>query len=194
MLAPRRTIAPAVTALSLVDAKAQIKPDTDEEDSLIGTYIDAAVSYLDGWHGVLARALITQTWEQDFECFSDLMRLPLDPVQSITSIAYFDENNVQQTLDPSVFQLLTDGGGPFVTSAPDQDWPSTFDRLDAITVTFVAGYGDAPADVPASLRHAMLLMVTNWFENREAVVVGTSAINLPLGVDALLQPYRRRTH
>lgn len=37
---------------------------------------------------------------------------------------------------------------------------------------------------------AMLLLIGHLYENREAVTVGEAAAELPLGVDALLIPYR----
>ncbi|HEJ7889811.1 TPA: phage gp6-like head-tail connector protein [Serratia liquefaciens] len=40
------------------------------------------------------------------------------------------------------------------------------------------------------VRAAMLLLIGTWYANRESVVVGQSAITLPLAVESLLQPYR----
>ncbi len=40
------------------------------------------------------------------------------------------------------------------------------------------------------IRLAMLLCIGNWYANREAAVIGDTAVELPLAVDALLQPYR----
>ncbi len=41
-----------------------------------------------------------------------------------------------------------------------------------------------------SIRAAMLLMVGHWYENREAVIVGSISSELPLAVECLLHPYR----
>lgn len=41
-------------------------------------------------------------------------------------------------------------------------------------------------EVPENIRHAMLMMIAHWFENREAVIVGESASELPFAVQALL--------
>ncbi|XBS71154.1 head-tail connector protein [Acerihabitans sp. KWT182] len=40
------------------------------------------------------------------------------------------------------------------------------------------------------IRMAMLLCIGNWYANREVSVIGDTAVELPLAVDALLQPYR----
>lgn len=37
---------------------------------------------------------------------------------------------------------------------------------------------------------AMLLMIGHWFENREVVVIGASASELPMAVNALIKPYQ----
>jgi len=40
------------------------------------------------------------------------------------------------------------------------------------------------------VRTAMLLLIGHWYANREAVVSGSTAAELPLAVEALLQPWR----
>ncbi len=44
--------------------------------------------------------------------------------------------------------------------------------------------------VPTPIRQAMLLMVGHLYENREASTVGPAITELPMGVEALLAPYR----
>jgi len=44
--------------------------------------------------------------------------------------------------------------------------------------------------VPAPIKHAALLMVGHFYENREAVPDFRAATVLPLGVEALVAPYR----
>lgn len=49
---------------------------------------------------------------------------------------------------------------------------------------------DAPMLLDASLRMAMLMLVAHWYENREAVIVGSISSAIPLAVESLIQPYR----
>lgn len=193
MLAPVRTVAPTATIVSLSDAKRHVRVDGDDEDALIGGLVNAAVAHLDGYSGVLGRALTTQTWTQDFSAFSDTMRLPVGNLLSVTSIAYYDSTNAQQTLASSVYDGLSDTLGPYITRKPDQAWPSTYTRPDAVRVTWSAGYGPLASDVPIPIKQAILLLVGHWYANREAVVAapGIVAVELPVAVDALLSPYSR---
>lgn len=41
-----------------------------------------------------------------------------------------------------------------------------------------------------ALTTAMLLMIGHWFENRESVVIGTIATELPMAVNSLIKPYQ----
>lgn len=187
MLIPRRTVAPAVTPISLADAKANLRVDQTDEDSLITALIEAATANLDGFFGILGRCMVTQTWQQDFDELAEVLRLPL-PAASIASISYFDASNVSQTLNAAWSRLYEDAGGSYVLTDPAQSWPATYDRPDALTVTFTAGYGAAAA-VPGALRQALQLLVAHYNLNREATTA-LSLEELPLGVRALVVPYR----
>lgn len=207
MLAPVRTVAPAATPVSVAEAKTQLGITGSGQDTLVGALIDAATQRLDGRAGILGRALVNQTWEQAFGCFSTPLRLPLAPVSSITEITYFDGDNATQTLSADVYRLLADARGPYVARKPDQDWPGTYAREDAVTVTFVAGYGAAGSNVPAPIRQAIILMVRELYEFAQQdsrlvreQVPGVGMVEyaqsaaqspLPRAAAALLAPYRR---
>src|SRR3546814_18653480 len=59
-------------------------------------------------------------------------------------------------------------------------WPA-IGRNGYATVTYTAGY--APEEVPVALVQAMLLLIGHSFSNREAVSVGNTGSEIPLGVD-----------
>ena len=186
MLAPVRTVAPTTMPVSLAEAKAYLRVDHDDQDDLITAQIKAATAYLDGYAGILGRALVTQTWRQDFAGFADRLPLPVSPVIAIVSVSYFDGGNVQQTLDAGVYDLFADARGAYVTLRPGQVWPVTFYRPDAVTITFTAGFG-AAADVPEPIRQAILLIVQRLFDGTDTSI----DVAIDRTVHALIAPYRR---
>jgi len=72
--------------------------------------------------------------------------------------------------------------------ADGRAFPSTHPGFSAVSVQFVAGYGDA-TDVPAGIKHAVLLIVGDLYENRENAAP-RGASSLPLTAERLLWPYR----
>jgi len=190
MLVPVRTVAPAADVVSLTEAKAHLKVEHTTDDTLIAGLIAAATQHLDGWSGALGRCLVTQTWRQSFDAFQacGTIRLALPDVQSVV-VAYTDTAGDPQTLDAANYHLINDVYGAAVVLASGATWPASAERPDAVSVTFVAGYGLAAA-VPAPIKAAILLHVGNLYENRSAVD-DDSLAPLPMAYDALIGPYRR---
>lgn len=187
-----RTAEPADTPITLTEAKDHLRVQHSAEDTLIGSLVDAVVSFFDAPNGVIGKALYTQTWELSVRSADSKSRieLPVTPVQSVSTISYYDGDNTQQTLTVDDFYLHTNEDWAYLTPKTGVSWPTTYNRLDAITVTFVAGYGEA-AEIPQGIKQAMLLLLTHWYENRSATIVGTSAQEMPLAVQSLVNLHRK---
>jgi len=180
----KRTTPPASEPISLSEVKAHVRVDSTDDDTLLTGLIAAAVAHLDG-QGVLGRAMITQSWSQWVSQSPGVVRLTVGPFQSLTSVEYYDVDNALQTGTLTDFEIRLDGDFVLVKPKEDHVWPHAYIRQDAIKITYVAGFGDAAADVPQSVRQAMLLMIGHWYENREAVAEGNFK-ELPMAVDALI--------
>lgn len=181
---------PTAEPISLAEAKAHCRIYGSDDDGLIAGYIMAARSIVERAYNL---ALITQTWDMTLPCWPDPcghFLLGLSPVQSVTSIKYYDTANVQQTLSATAYDFDGAQEPARVTLAFGYVWPMHYVRLAPIAIRFVAGYGSQPGSVPEPIRLALLLLVGHFYENREAVLVGQTAADLPFGVDALLSPYR----
>lgn len=175
-------ITPATAVVSWAEAQAHLRLDTTTDQAMVEAMVASVTGWLSGPGGWLGRSIGSQTLEARFERFTcDQVVLPYGPVTSITSIKYLDEDGVEQTLSPSVYQRLTDGR---VVLNLDEEWPDLYDDAEAVRVRYVTG------DVPAAIKAAILLMVGHLYANRETVVTGTIATQLPLSVKSLLEPYR----
>ena len=191
MLKPVRTVAPAKQPVTLDEAKDHCHVVDADSDAVIGRLIDAATSLLDGRSGTLGRCLITQTWRQDFTAWKWCLRLPFPDVQAISSVVYSDSDNAEQTVSSSLYELLDDECGSYVHFLQDFTVPSLYsDRSDRIRVTFTAGYGDDPSDVPQAIRQAILLTLGDWFMNRGNTVAGQVS-QISHAATALTAPFRR---
>lgn len=185
-----RTVAPAnaLGEYELQVAKQHLRVEHGDDDLLITGLIRAAEAYLDGRDGVLGRALLTQTWRIETEGPDDTgsVLLDLGPVVSVSAVTLLADDTPTAWTG---WRLWHDAGRSFIRPASGESWPSRDVRSDAVQVTFVAG----EATLPPPLRAAMLLLIGHWYENRQASTAAGGTMPLPLGVDALLTPYRKVT-
>lgn len=187
---------PTSEPVTLTEAKDHCRVAIAEDDGLIAGYILAARNYLEEISG---RAFLTQTWDATFDGdwpwlydidthrHSRLIQLLKSPVQSVTSVTYVDSTGATQTLASNQYVVDTASLIGNIYPAYGVTWPSVRCQRAAIIVRFVAGWTN---NFPDSLRHALLLLVGHWYENRESVVIGQTPSELPMSVASLVAPYR----
>jgi len=181
-----RTAAPASQPVSLSDAKTQLRVDHSEEDIYISGLVATATAAVEEMTG---RALITQTWSLAMNGASGRVYLPKTPAQSISSITYYDRDEVSQTATAANFHLFSDIYRAWIEPKNGYDWPDVFDRQDSLTISYVAGYGSANA-VPMELKHAILMLLSHWYEERRAVSEQLLR-EVPFSVQSLVGLHRR---
>lgn len=186
------TVEPASEPITTAEAKAHLRVDFSDEDTYIDTLITTARKHCESYTN---RVFITQTWRQNLDCFPDVIKLKVNPVVSLTSLKYYDTNESQQTLTDLSANFQKDFLSDTATihEGLTNAWPSIGSTINPIEIITVCGYGAASA-VPADIKHAIKLMVSHLYENREMVnvVVGGLAmqIEMPNAVKNLLAPYR----
>lgn len=115
-----------------------------------------------------------------------IIDIPMQPLQSITNVKYYDQQGVLQTF-PSASYVVSTGTTGRIQPAYTQVWPVAQPRIDAVQITFVAGYGDTAAAVSETTKTAMKMLVAGLYENREHITdVGNNFGVVPMAVDALL--------
>ena len=183
--------APASELITTTNAKLHLKVSGSSEDTYIDSLVEVATKMVEEYTG---RALITQTWEQYFDDlpqYQDYVELHKGPVQSITSFKYF-LNDTESTFNSAKYNLDDAAIFPRVYLDDDETWPNLDVRRNAVTIRFVAGYGDAATDVPEPLIQAVRMLIGYLYQNREDRI-GRSPFKtaaLPQAVSYLCQPYR----
>ncbi|MCV0387983.1 head-tail connector protein [Nitrobacter sp.] len=85
------------------------------------------------------------------------------------------------------YDLFADARGAYAARQLGQAWPATCLRIDAVSITFAAGFGTA-ADVPEPIRQAILLIVQRLFDGADTSI----DVAIDRTVHALIEPYRMR--
>lgn len=193
-LQPVQTVAPAVDLIELPEARAQCRVSHSDDDEFLSGLIAAVTQYLDGPTGILRLSLLEQTWRDAWGGFPSerKLRLSAEPLIAVTTVEYVPYGETTwSTLASDQYWAFTDYLGPWVELADGASWPDTAIRPEAVRVTYTAGCGAIVSKVPKPIIHAAKLLIGHLYENREGSIIGVIPAELPLGVDALLAPWKR---
>lgn len=172
--------APAGSAISLSDAKEWMKVTTSADDTLIQSIIDAVEAYASG---ITKRTLQETQFKTYRDVFGDVsdnpafagypawtvyqyqdtapITLKKSPFVSIDLVRYYS-SGVLTTLNSANYYAVKKGDYSRIAPIYGTYWPVSDQRMQAVEITFTAGYTVLPAD----LRIAMLDHILSMYENR----------------------------
>jgi uncharacterized phiE125 gp8 family phage protein len=197
--------------LSEVYASLRLDPEgspmTHPHDDMLNRYISTARQEVEA---MARRCLIEQTlrlsmsgWPINYDTWVQSwsrnnlvrsIRLYRPPVRSVSSVKYYDEDNVLQTLSASDY-YITDDPVPELRFKTTFVTPTLYDRPDAVRIEYVCGYdpsSESPttqaeyaANVPSRLKDAIIIGVQLLYDDlapadREAYTRTQEALVRPL--------------
>jgi uncharacterized phiE125 gp8 family phage protein len=195
---------PASEPVTVSDAKAHCRIDTDYDDTLLATYVSGARIEAEQY---LNRALFTQQLQYNITTtppptatplvpqsllvfplnWPPLARAPLElpraPLVSVEGVQWGAIGDMQPA-DPTDYDvnLLVEPGYVAVKPQLLPRIPQT-----AMSINFTAGWSDAdPLAIPATVRLAILIGTAHYYENRGDV----AGEGMPPAFYRLLDPYR----
>lgn len=172
MMLTRLITPPAEEPVTLAEAKAHLRLEHDLDDAYVTQLIVAARQYVEK---ICWRALVSQTWELVLNEFpvSDYIELPKGELRSITSVTYVDANGATQTWDAANYEVDSVTIPGRIRLGYLLSWPSGSRTVwNAVTIRYVVGWANAAA-VPAPIKQAVLLLVSQLYEHRTPEVLGT---------------------
>jgi len=149
--------------------------DDGAQDAMLEMYLRAATSAVEARIG---KALISRSLRMVLTSWrNDAQGVPIAPVVSLSEVRAIDAAGNARVIVG--VKLRVDAHRPVLLGTVNV--PTN----GQIEVDFEAGYGPEPADVPADLRHAVMLLAASYYENRSG-----GQEHWPFGVLALLDAHR----
>jgi len=215
-MATVQTSAPAVEPITLADVKAHLRIDTSDEDLLLQSLIMTSRLHVEVALGLV---LMTQTWSCFYDRWPQgqfapgvslqpagagftladprgdtlaaavAITLPLSPVKSLDAIRVYADDGTFVSVPSAGFNVDLVSRRPRVVRRFGTQLPEPGRRLNGIEIAITAGFGATPADVPAPIRQALLLLVAHWYEHRDPGEIGKPEARVPDVVSSLLAPY-----
>lgn len=161
--------------ITLAEAKEYARIDGFSEDALITSLIKMARVHCESYMG---KSIVLKTVTIDSFTFPYQFQMPYGPLTNeanISKCVTIDQNNVETPLQYRVNAGL---------------FPKLFILGGAQSYKFKLVYTAGFTTVPEDIKLAVKMMVNTLYERREDVIVGTIVADFPLGVKALLMPYK----
>lgn len=201
----------ATDYVSLAEAKQHLRVTASDDDSYISGLISMAVDACSNYLGYSVRK---GTAKYGFDSFTGSPAL-INPVNglnipsgnylrvnsrvlSLVSVSYVNANQAVTAFSGSDWITAPDPMGNysrniFINTAPDSITDDTIKYIVEVTEGFnPVGTSAVDPDTifPMAIKHAALLLIGQYYDNRNAIVVGTIQAKISLGFEYLLDPYK----
>lgn len=165
--------APAAEPIALAEAKAFLRLEHDDEDTLVASLISAARAEIET---LTRRVLVGQRWRFDAAVPADGSPILLKPrpVREVEAVRVRRSDGTVETLDEDAWAF--EWAGERLKLLKPVNAPS-------VEIDLACGYGE-PDEAPEPLRLAVRRLVADGFERR------SGADGPPADVFALFAPYR----
>ena len=173
--------------VSLTEAKSHLKVDTSADDTYITSIIKAATQLSEEYTN---RFFINTVIDQTCSSFAELQTLFKSKVNDVQYVKYYDSDETLQTLADTEYDKMLSYEPSQIQLADGKSFPSITKRNDAVICRYTVGYGSSASDVPEIIKQAILLTIGNFYQNRNSVVIGRIATELPQNVKWLLDTYK----
>ena len=154
------------------------------QDALLESFLRAAMAAIEARTG---KVLLTREFSWTLPNWRDAacQTLPVAPVQNVTELAIVDRNNLRNISAVETYWLEQDHSQPRLVAA---GFLPSIPTGGVAEVLFRAGFADTFEDLPSDLAQAVLMLAAHFYENRDAMGMGSDVV--PFGVSVLLERYR----
>lgn len=183
---------PAVYPINLALVKSHLRILGTQDDTVLSDiYIPSAAKTFEA---ETKRSLISRSVVQSFDAFPEenFFLLETYPILSPANLTveYLNTDSVWTEFEDFTISI---NSFPTVIYAVD-NWPTDIHRtaLNAVRVSYTAGYGANDAFIPGDIKHVLSLLIADGFAYREATyaIPGIVVADLAWGTRTLLAKYR----
>lgn len=149
--------------IELPEAKDHLEESGEDNDAYIQALIYAVQSTAEEQNDL---GLNEATFEIYLDKFPNEIEIWMWPVASIESVKYTDTDGDSQTVDKDDYATDLVSKPARIIPNSDFSWPATLETPNAVQIQFKTGF-TSPAVIPADISQALLMILSDWFDNRE---------------------------
>lgn len=196
----RTLVEPAVEPVLSSEARDHLHLTEGSEDAEVAMLYAAAREHVEEYTG---RRIIARKVRQSYDRFpwgkvlllAESPLLPTSTSHPAPVVRYFTQNSSGSSggsvLASTLYVVNRDRDPPAIVLKRDGEFPTVELRnADGVHVDYWVGYSTSSTGAPAWSRAAINLVGAHWFANREAVVQGTVATEVPMSAQRIMQMHR----
>lgn len=182
----------ATDYITLTEAKTHLRVTGTDDDTYIGALLEAAFSIASEYVGYpLKKSTVQFVFDEGNSDEDNILRI-MSRILSISSVQYYDDDGVLHTADYApINNVFGNYGVNIYLNELESD-----SVTDKYLVTAVAGWEIVGASVdqamifPKSIKQAILMIISNLYDNRQDLVIGASMAEMPQNSKWMLNPYK----
>tara|TARA_R110001606_G_scaffold389847_2_gene556286 strand:+ start:591 stop:1196 length:606 start_codon:yes stop_codon:yes gene_type:complete len=180
--------------VTLVEAKEHLRILHADDDNYITNLISVAQENINNYCNTLILETSVKQSGNNFQEISQLLFSPIKNTGSIQNfvLKYLDSAGATQTLIASDYTLNKFISPPQITLNDGVTFPEFLKNANSVFCEYDCGETNA-TDVPLALKQAALILIGQFYENRQVDVVGRSVGTIPMSAQYLMNPYRVET-
>lgn len=157
--------------LTLAEIKTFLRIDGNDFDNILTPFIK--VSRQIG-ENIAGREFVEKEFKLYLDTFPQCngIEVKRSKLKSITSIQYYDIDNTLQTLSSNDYYFTDDQYYSSIYIKKDKQFPSTYDRKQAVIITFKADYPNRPE----AIKQACLSVCAYLYENSGDCVIENNSL------------------
>ena len=191
--------------LTYSEIRDYLRLDEGVDEQILVTLLKMSVNFVENYTG---RSLINRTitlfidgidevdialWEgmkvgPDLSLRKRYIELPQTPVQSVSSISSFNDEDTETTFASTKYYVDNQREPARIYLRDGEAWPTGLRVANGLKIVYVAGYGANRTDVPEAIKVALLQIIAFNYEHRGDF---EGQIRTPFMIQGLLQPYRK---
>ena len=176
--------------VSLSEAKTHLRILHTDDDTYITSLIKAAQLTAEYYCNT---DFTSCNWTYTCDLWNQTQKLPHGQWFKILNIKYYDDNGVQQTWAATEYDVDIGTIPNRITLKQNKTYPSLRDGVANITISLVSTGENYNNNYTEVAKQAVLIMLTDMYENRQSVVVGRIASSIPKTSQYLLDTLKIQT-
>jgi uncharacterized phiE125 gp8 family phage protein len=178
-------------ALALAEAKAHLRLelDDDTEDALLTGVLIPAVA--EAWEQYVKKPLVQAQYLALFPVLSRKLSVLADIV-AVQSLEYLDASGEVVEVEASRYGVSLYDPQTLLLTYPSGSLPRAYGGEEAVRLYFTAGAASS-AEVSPLRKQALLQLLSHWYENKQSVLTGTIATELPQSATWIMDLEREPT-